>query len=83
VFFNPPVIQHFDHEPALLITGFEGVPHVQSENVPPGTQLPFDVSKSSLYGKLLIGVAHCENEKYDVKERVIEKIVFTNGERRI
>jgi hypothetical protein len=65
------------------MTGFEGVPHVQSEKVPPVTQLPSDVSKFSLYGKLLIGVVHCEKEKKDEKKRAIEKIVFTSGKRRL
>jgi len=57
------VIQHFDPEPAALITGLDGAPQVQSEKVPPVTQLPPDVSKSSLYGKLLIALAHCEKEE--------------------
>ena len=44
---------------ALLITGFEGLPHAQEEKVPPGVQPPLPASKPSLYGKVDMGVPHC------------------------
>lgn len=42
-----PVIQHFVPLAALLITGLMGVPHDQSDAVPPGVQLPLELSKFS------------------------------------
>ena len=45
---NPPVIQHFVPEAAAVMTGFNGVPHAQSDPDPPGVQEPLVISKSSL-----------------------------------
>jgi len=61
--YNPgylvrPLSSILDQSPQALITGFDGVPHAQSENVPPATQLPSEVSKFSLYGKLFIVALH-------------------------
>ena len=59
---NPPITQHLGPEPAPVITGFDGVPHAQSDPVPPGVHPPSLASKSSLKGNVEIGNVHCAGE---------------------
>ena len=56
---NPPTIQHFVPVAAAVITGLDGEPQAQSENVPPVTQPPLVTSNPSVYGNTEMGAPHC------------------------
>ena len=81
---SPPTTQHFVPLAALLITGFDGVPHAQSENVPPGVQPPLVTSNPSVYGNTEMGVPHyafdfCETQNINTNEIIIRTDLFKSN----
>jgi hypothetical protein len=61
--------------PAELRIGCAGVPHAQSELVPPAVQAGA-LSKPSVYGKVEIKEPHCDQVRYDwvTKQKLVYNI---------
>jgi hypothetical protein len=81
---RPPTIQHFAPVAAPSITVFAGVPHVQSERLPPVVQLPLVVSNPSVYGNTETGVPHCAftfwlKQNRQVNEKIILMVLYESN----